>query len=201
MADLSGRCSELRPLKRGILFSLLTWLLLAGRATCQAPGAPPGRIVVGTDLSITRLAGAWVPQAGAAISLRLTPRILVGGVGRVDLEHLTIASQGDVRVRFGYGGVRVEVQPWTRWPGLGFSLLAGAGNVDALEPNTGSVVDSENGAIIEPGISFTRALVGRVGLFATASWRHAFEFEDVVSLDSRDLSGPRLGIGLTLGPF
>jgi hypothetical protein len=119
----------------------------------------------------------------------------------VDLEHLTIASQRSARVRFGYGGLRVEVQPVARWPGLGASLMAGAGNVDALEAGTERVLDSENGAIIEPGISFTRRVVDRLGLFASASWRHAFEFEELVTLDSWDLSGWRLGLGLTLGPL
>jgi hypothetical protein len=195
---LPGRRSELRPLKRGLLFSLLTWLLLVGRATGQAPGTSPGRVLVGANLSITTVASEWVPQAGAAISLRLTPRITVGAVGRVDLEPLTIEGQ-HVRVRFGYGGVRVGVQALS--PGLAVSLLAGAGNVDALESVVENVVDSENGAIVEPGISYTYGLVGRLGVSATASWRTAFEFEEVVGLDSSDFSGPTLGIELTFGPF
>jgi len=198
MADVSRRRQELRPLKRGALLSLLTWLLLASPVTAQ----DSGRLMMGADLSIAHLYGEWTPQIGGVVALRLAPWIDVGGAARVDLEHPTVEEQGDVRIRFGYGGVRVAVRPaLERWPGLTVSLLGGAGNVDVHEPSFGGVVSSENGGIVEPGVSFTQALASRLGVSASASWRFAFEFDAEVGVDPAEIGGPALGIGFTLGPF
>jgi hypothetical protein len=143
-----------------------------------------------------------VPQTGGAVLLRLAPWIQVAGVGRVGLDHPTLPEQGDVRVRFGYGGVRVALRPAVeRWPGLVVSLLGGAGNVDVQEPTIGNILDSENGGVIEPGVSLDRALFGSLRIAASAAWRFAFEFDEMVGIDAHELGGPALGVSLTLGPF
>jgi hypothetical protein len=177
-------------------------VLLAGRATGQAPEATAGRLSAATDLGVTRLSGEWIPQTGVALVLHVSPSIQLAGVARVGLDHPTVREQGDVQVRFGYGGVRVAVRlAPERSPGLVLSLLGGAGNVDVQEPTIGAVVDSENGGVVEPGVSFTHPLRGRFGMIASASWRFAFEFDAVVGVDSAELGGPSLGIGLSFGPF
>jgi hypothetical protein len=197
-----GRRAELGPLKRGVPFALLLWVLLAARAAGQAPGPPRGRLSAAADLSVTRLSGEWIRQTGAALVLHVSPRIQVAGVARVGLDHPTVREQGDVQVRFGYGGVRIAVQPAPeRAPGFVLSFLGGAGNVDVREPTIGSIVDSENGGVVEPGVSFTHPIARRLGVLASASWRFAFEFDAVVGVDSAELGGPAIGIGLSFGPF
>jgi hypothetical protein len=197
-----GRRPELRPLKRGVLPALLTWLLLAGPAAAQSADDSGARVSASTELALTQLADEWIPQAGGAITLRVAPWLQVGGVGRVGLEHLSLREQPGVQIRFGYGGVRVGVRPAAaRWPGFTVSLLGGAGNVDVRELTTAGVVDSENGGVIEPGVSLERALGSRVRAGASASWRFAFEFDAVVGIDSNELGGPAIGVGLTIGPF
>lgn len=147
------------------------------------------------------LSGEWVPQASGALLFDVAPWIQIGGAGRVGLDHPTVRAPAELRIRFGYGGLRVAVRPVPeRWPGLGLTLLAGAGNVDVQEPTLGSTVDSENGGILEPGVTFWRPLGARVGVLASASWRFAFAFETVV-VDSDDLGGPAFGVGLVFGPF
>jgi hypothetical protein len=176
-------------------------VLLAARATGQAP-APAGRISAATDLSVTRLSGEWIPQTGLALALDVSPGVQLAGVARVGLDHPTLRDQGDVQVRFGYGGVRLAVWPAPeRSPGLVLSLMGGAGNVDVQEPTIGGVLDSENGGVIEPGLAVTHRLRGRLAVLASATWRFAFEFDAMVGADTAELGGPSLGIGLSFGPF
>jgi hypothetical protein len=77
---------------------------------------------------------------------------------RIGLGEPTVARGGSsVRLHFGYAGARVTVQPAPdRQPGARLGLLLGVGNADVTDPDTGDLLDSDNGAVSSP----SRATVG-----------------------------------------
>ncbi len=131
------------------------------------------------------------------------PRVQIGGAGQIGLDHLTVETDGSrVRARFGYGRLTVSWRPTSaRWPGLSISLLAGTGNVDVEEPNGGAMLDSDNGAIVEPALRISRPLADRLALAGALSWRLAFGFDALGGIDSGRLCGPGLALGVVVGPF
>lgn len=199
MAGLPRCGPELRPLIR-ILAALL---LLAAAAPIAGQGTEDGRGRVDTEVALTRLAGDWVPLVGAALSVRLTPGIEIGGAGRVALEHPRVpGGAAGLRVRFGYGGLRVTVRPApTRLPGLRLAVLLGAGNADVHDPAAELDVDSDNGPVLEPALSWTAPLRSRLALSLSASYRIALGFDALGEVSSGDLRGSSFGAGLRLGPF
>lgn len=202
MAHLPGRRAELGPLRRAALLAILAGLSVASPAASQVAGPIEGRVSINLQLSMADLADQWVPQASGALLFDAAPWIQVGGVGSVGLDHPEVRGASELRVRFGYGGVRVAVRPAAeRLPGLSLTMIAAAGNVDVQEPTIGSTLDSENGGVVEPGVTWVRPLGAHLGLLASASWRFAFEFENLVGVSSSELGGPALGVGLVLGPF
>jgi len=182
---------------------LLTSLTLAGPAVAQISPVRTERASADVEFTLTQLTGAWVPQAGAAVALRLAPWVEVAGAGRIGLDHSVVEDQGSqLSVRFGYGGVRVIVEPLPlRARGLALHVLVGAGNVDIRGPNVDGVVDSENGVVLEPGVRFTSAALGALELGASLAWRSAFGFDVVGGIDDGMLTGPALTLGATLLTF
>jgi hypothetical protein len=79
-------------------------------------------------------------------------------------------------------------------------LLAGA-NADLRDPAVGTLVDSENGAVVEPSASYSRAVLPGVTATGAVSWRFATRFGRIGDLRSRDLRGPGAGFALAIGPF
>ena len=197
---MPGRRPELHPLKSGPLLTLLTCLLVARPATGQTPRdseSAGGRISLIPELAITRLAGEWVPAAGATVSLRLASWIALGAGARVGLDHPTVVDAGSiVRLRFGYGGLRVALRPVSSGPTkVVLSLLAGAGNVDVQERSVGAVIDSDNGVVLEPAVTVARVVGSHVVATASLSWRITSGFEGVGGIDSSTLRGPGLALG------
>ena len=195
---------ELRPLRTALAAALLTLLVAAQHAGAQAPAsAPATRVTASVDAGVSRVAGEWVPQVGGALTFRLSRFIAVGGAGRVDVTHPELAGQGStLRMRFGYGGLQVVLHPAPEgWPGLRLGALLAAGNVDVQDRAVGAVLDSDNGAVLEPSMSLSLPLISRVAGSASLSWRLAYGFATLGGLASRDLRGPAFLLGLMLGPF
>jgi hypothetical protein len=142
-------------------------------------------------------------MAGGSLSFQLTRRIQVGGEARIALADATVERTGSVvRLHFGYAGARVSVLPApARWPALWLGLLVGEGNADVKERALGTLVDSDNGLVIEPSASWRRTLLPRLVASADLSWRFASRFALTGAVRSRDLSGPALGLTLSVGPF
>ena len=169
---------ELRPLRTALAAALLTLLVAAQHAGAQAPAsAPATRVTASVDAGVSRVAGEWVPQVGGALTFRLSRFIAVGGAGRVDVTHPELAGQGStLRMRFGYGGLQVVLHPAPEgWPGLRLGALLAAGNVDVQDRAVGAVLDSDNGAVLEPSMSLSPPadLQGggkRVPLLAARLW-------------------------------
>lgn len=182
------------------LLSLAAVLPAAGQSI-DARDPSTARVRLAPELSFTRLAGSWVTQAGGSVSLDLSPWLSVGGTGRVGVEHPTVdEGSGRVRVRFGYGGVRLAARDPSR-PSLSWEILAGAGNVDVEEPSVGGTVDSDNGAILEPAVGWRHPLGPSTALTGAVSWRLAFGFDALGNVDSSLLHGPSLTFGFSFGPF
>ena len=204
MAGLPATQTESIPLRGEFGLTLLICLVVLRPAAAQGTeDGTPGLVRAAPELAVTRLAGAWVVQAGGSVSLQMDPRVQIGGLGRIGLDHPTVETDGScVRARFGYGGLTVSWRPASaRWPGLSISLLAGAGNVDVEEPNGGAMVDSDNGAIVEPALRISRPLADRLALAGVLSWRLAFGFDALGGIDSGRLRGPGLALGVVVGPF
>ena len=195
---------ELRPLRTAFAAPLLTLWVAGGHASAQAPGADPAtRAIATADAGFSRVAGEWVPQAGGTLSFRISPFLEVGGGARIDLSHPTFTSQGSTsRLRFGYGGLQVALRPAPQgWPDLRLGALIGAGNLDVQDPAVGTVLDSDNGAVLEPYASWSLPLTSKVAGGASFSWRFAYGFTARGGIASGDLSGPALLLRLVLGPF
>jgi hypothetical protein len=176
----------------------------AGPAAAQTEEAVVDRrALASAEIAATRLAGAWVSQAGGALSFRLGRRFEIGGAARVGLTTPTVLRGGSTaRLHFGYAGARVTLLPAPeRWSGLRVGVLLGGGNADVSDPGIGALVDSDNGAVIEPSTSYSRALTAKVAATAALSWRYAAGFRLIGGLRSRDLRGPSAGIAITVGPF
>ena len=65
----------------------------------------------------------------------------------------------------------------------------------------GAVLDSDNGAVLEPSLSWSLPLLSGVAGGGSLSWRFAYGFKALGGLESRDLSGPAFLVRLVLGPF
>ena len=203
MADVRGTPAERPPLTRPAALALLVVFAGAGRAAAQADAPLDQRAVVDAEIVATRLAGSWVPQGGGSLSFRLGRRFEVGGTARVGLSAPTVTRGGPtVRLDFGYAGARVTVQPAPdEHPGFRLGLMTGVGNADVTDPSTGGLLDSDNGAVVEPSASYGRPLVRKVGAGAFVSWRYATRFRLIGGVRSRDLRGPSAGIAISVGPF
>jgi hypothetical protein len=143
-------------------------------------------------------------MAGAALSLRLTRRFEVEALVRAALSEPTVApGSATARLHFGYAGARVTFVPApTRYPGARFGLLFGGGNADVEDLALGGPLDSDNGAVLEPTVSYSRPLIPKIAASGTLAWRYARGFSLLGGgVRSRDLRGPSLGVGLAIGPF
>ena len=202
---MRGARSELPPLRPDLAAALLAALVAAAPAAQARAQSNDGdaRAATGAWLGTSRIAGSWVGQAEASFSIRVLPWLEVGGAGRIDLHHPTIENQGSsLRVRFGYGGLELDAHPRPMGRDmLRVGVLLGAGNLDVQDPAVGTVLDSDNGAVIEPSVSLNVPLVGKLAARAAGSWRVAVGFEALGGLGSRNLSGPALLLGLAVGPF
>ena len=181
-------------------------LLLAAARPASAQGPPSDsadRALAAVELGATRLAGAWIPQAGGTLAIRLSTGLELGGSGRIGLRHATLADGGsELRLQFGYGGLKVMVRPIPAVaPGLRLGMLVGAGNADLEDPTAGTVIDSDNGGVLEPMLSLSTTFLPRLTGALSFSWRLAFAFEALGGLESRKLRGPSLNVALVLGPF
>jgi hypothetical protein len=181
----------------------LGWLLAAQPGAAQTDPDRVERLSLSPELSVTRLAGAWVSQTGGAVSLRMSPSIEIAGVGRVGLRHPIVENRGSrVQARFGYAGVRLTLRPTPERPrAFSPSLLVGGGNLDVREPSTRMIVDSDNGAIVEPGVAIDLPMVRRVVAAVAFSWRLALAFDAVGGVESENLTAPALSVGVRFGPF
>jgi hypothetical protein len=143
-------------------------------------------------------------MAGATLSLRLTRRIEVEALVRAALREPTVApGSATARLHFGYAGARVSFAPAPdRFPGARVALLFGAGNADVEDLALGGPLDSDNGAVLEPAIVYSRPLIPRVAATGTLAWRNVRGFSLLGGgVRSRDLRGPSIGVGLGIGPF
>jgi hypothetical protein len=197
--------AESRPLIRSGVLAL--FLLLAVTRAADAQSATPPdehRAQAAAELAVTRLAGAWVPLASGSLSFRLTRRIEVEALARVALSKPTVAEGGStVRLHFGYAGARVTFLPAPqRFSGVRLGLLLAGGNADAEDEAVGGLLDSDNGAVLEPALIYSRTLLPEVAAAGTLAWRYARGFSLLGGdLRSRDLRGPSLGVGFAIGPF
>lgn len=208
MARLWGAATELAPLIRAAAVFLA--LLLGGALPVRAQSADPPdtssaakRAAAAAEIATTRLAGQWIPQGGGSITFRLSERFEVGGSARVALATPSVERGGSaLRLHFGYAGLSVRARPAPiRWPGFRLGLLMGGGNADVTDAAMGSLLDSDNGFVVEPSASYTRALGSSVATTAAAAWRVPTRFALIGPVRSRDLRGPSLAIGLSIGPF
>ena len=197
--------AELRPLSRTGVAAILLFLAAARPAVGQETPLVAGdaRAFVTAEIATTRLAGEWTPQAGGRLELHLSSRILVGGAARIGLTSPTFERVGSsVRLHFGYAGVAIGVLPEpVRWPGLRLGALLGGGNADAMDPALGTLLDSDNGIVVEPSAAYALRLHGRASMAASAAWRYAAGFSLLGGVRSRDLRGFSAAFGITLGPF
>lgn len=200
MADLRGRPTELRPLIR-VALAAAVLVTLAHARPVAAQSDPLA--VAAAEIGVTRLAGQWVPAAGGALSVRLAPWIDVGGAARVALADPSVTRDGSrVRIHFGYAGLRVSTRPAPeRARGVRLDLLVAAGNVDLEDAGAGTAIDSDNGALLEPSLSVTRAVAGPLSMSAAAAWRFVAGFDLLGDVDTRDLRGPTFSVGLAIGPL
>lgn len=154
-------------------------------------------------MGATRVAHASVRAGGARILFRVARDLEVGGAARVDLTHPLVATDGvALQARFGYGGILVELRPAaTRAPGLRVGAIVGAGNVHLRDRESGTVLDSDNGLVAEPHLSWWIGVAPRVKLGVTGGWRLARGFQALGGLVSRDLRGGLALAGIELGPF
>ena len=164
---------------------------------------PATRATVRVEAGVSRLAETWVGQAGAELLFRLDRFVEIGGAGRVDLTHPTVASEGmKLEPRFGYGGLQIALHPAPLLaPDLRIATLIGAGNLDVHDPAVDADLDSDNGLVIEPGLSWGLRVAPKLWIGASASWRFAAGFEALGGIRSEDLTGPALLAGFSLGPF
>jgi hypothetical protein len=89
-----------------------------------------------------------------------------------------------------------------RFPGSRIAVLLGGGNADAEDVAVGGLLDSDNGVVVEPALSYRHPLRPEVAVTAALAWRHATGFTLLGgSIRSRDLRGPSLGVGVAIGPF
>ena len=170
----------------------------------QAPAANlANRATATVDGGISRVAGEWVTQAGGSLSFRISSFIELGGGGRIDLSHHTPTGPGSPsRLHFGYAGLQVTLLPAPRGlPGLRLGALLGAGNLDVRDPSVRVVLDSDNGAVLEPSAAWSLPLLPAVVVGGSLSWRFAYGFKALGGIESRDLSGPAFRLHLLLGPF
>ena len=86
-------------------------------------------------------------------------------------------------------------------PGLRLGMLVGAGNADLEDPTAGTVIDADNGGVLEPMLSLSTTFLPRLTGALSFSWRLTFAFEALGGLESRKLRGPSLDVALVLGPF
>lgn len=144
-----------------------------------------------------------MPQGGAVLALAVTPRLQLGGGARFDLTAPTIVHGGSrVLLQFGYAGLTVGVVPAPRrWPGLRVRALLGAGNASSKDPAIGTVLDSDNGVVVEPSVDYGIPLGARVRAAGSVSWRYADGFSVLGGVRSRDLRGGSVGLALSVGPF
>jgi len=134
--------------------------MAARPAGTQAPVADPAtRATATVNAGVSRLGGEWVTQAGGSLSFRISSFIEIGGGGRIDLSHPALTGLGSPsRLHFGYAGLQVTLRPAPRGlPGLRLGALLGAGNLDVKDPAVGAVLDSDNGAVLEPSLSWSLA--------------------------------------------
>ena len=159
--------------------------------------------LIGAEVGVTRLAGHWVPGAGEAISLRVSPALELAGAARIALTHATVRrARSTVWLRFGYGGLRVVFRPAPQnGPDLRIGLLLGVGNADVHDPAVGTLLDSDNGLVLEPSVALQRTLGSRVATSAAFSWRVAAGFAALGGVHSRDVRGPTVALGLVVGLF
>ena len=178
--------------------------MAARPAGAQAPVADPAtRATATVNAGVSRLGGEWVTQAGGSLSFRISSFIEIGGGGRIDLSHPALTGLGSPsRLHFGYAGLQVTLRPAPRGlPGLRLGALLGAGNLDVKDPAVGAVLDSDNGAVLEPSLSWSLPLFYGLGGGGSISWRFAYGFKALGGLASQDLSGPAFLVRLLLGPF
>jgi hypothetical protein len=197
--------AELRPLTRPAALTFL-FLLLGGACDVAAQNAadlgasPDQRAHAAAEIAATRLFGEWVPLAGGSLTFRLGRRFEIGGATRFGLSSATLA--GGSRLHFGYAGARFTILPApSRWSGARVGLLLAGGNADVRDPAVGAVVDSDNGAVLEPSASYSRTLAPRVAATAALSWRYATGFRLIGDVLSRDLRGPAAAFAIAVGPF
>lgn len=144
-----------------------------------------------------------MPQGGAVLALAVSTRVQIGAGARFDLTAPTVAHDGSrVLLQFGYAGLTVGLVPSPRrWPGLRVRTLVGAGNASSKDPAIGTVLDSDNGVVVEPSIDYGVPLGSRVRAAGIVSWRYADGFSVLGGIRSRDLRGGSAGLTLSIGPF
>ena len=142
-------------------------------------------------------------HGGGSLTFRISSLVEIGGGGRIDLSHPTLTGLGSPsRLHFGYAGLQVTLRPAPRvWPGLRLGALLGAGNLDVRDPAVGAVLDSDNGAVVEPSLSWSLPFLPGMAGGGSLSWRFAYGFKALGGLQSQDLNGPAFLVRLVLGPF
>ena len=146
---------------------------------------------------------------GLSVGLEIGPRWGAGGAGISVLKDIPVQDDltGPSELRLGYAGVWLE---WTAPPAAvvgstdfeaRLRLLAGAGNAELRQSPLGTLLASDNFAVLEPSASLERRLGQRLGIGAWAGYRVALDVQNLPGLDASDLDGLALGLRLRLGPF
>jgi hypothetical protein len=156
---------------------------------------------LGVDVVWTGIAGHQTLLLGGHASLRVGPRISVGGFGYgmpASIRLVEGAVPEDLRL--GYGGLMLGLDlVSTKSLGLRGSLLFGAANAQIRAQPIGNQLGSDNFLVAEPRLSLYAPQGSRLSGALEAGYRFVAGVEDLPRLDTHDLRGWTLALSLSVG--
>jgi hypothetical protein len=158
-----------------------------------------------SSIRLTSLRGGAKFFAGGGVLLGVDDRILFGGGGWVLLGKSVVPGAtraSDLELRVAYGGILTETRLAESARGrVVLRSLLGAGNSRVSLPAAGTVIAADNFGVIEPELSASRLLRGRLHGVLGAGYRLVFGLEDLPGVAPEDLRGFSVRIGVMVRTF
>ncbi len=188
-----------------VLMTGAVLLLTPGDAAAQSVPGLGSDGEVGAVVSLrptgSQVVDQFMPMLGLGMALRLSPSLEVGGEGFLGLRRVNVSPRGAAEqseLALGYGGLILRYGP-ERESGLDgwrAGLLVGAGTARVRSRLANAELDVDNFFVLEPSLEYRRGLRSNLGVVAGAGYRTTLGADPLPGVDSEDIRGPTLHLGL-----